>query len=129
MALKRNVGWKGMKYRGGGPMLVWFLHRVGGLAILLFVSLHVISSFFMQQTGSDFATAINIVYESVYFQVFIYFFVIFHAFNGLRIILMDFFPKLWEYQRELTWLQWFIIIPVYGLALFVMISTALQAGG
>lgn len=125
MTLNRNVGLKGLKYRGGGPMLVWILHRIGGLAIVIFVGLHVIASFFMQQTASDLATWINSIYESVYFQIFFYFFVIFHALNGLRIILSDFWPKLLEFQREMIWIEWAIFIPVYGLALFVMIQNAL----
>lgn len=125
MTLNRNVGLKGLKYRGGGPMLVWMLHRIGGLAIVIFVGLHVVSSFFMQQTASDLATWINSIYESVYFQIFFYFFVIFHALNGLRIILSDFWPKLLEFQREMIWIEWAIFIPVYGLALFVMIQNAL----
>jgi len=128
MSLKRNVGLKGLKYRGGGPMLVWILHRIGGLAIIIFVSLHVISSFFMQQIGSDLATAINSIYESVYFQVIIYFFVLFHAINGLRIILADLWPKLLQYQREMIWVEWIIFIPVYGLTIFIMIQNTLQAG-
>ena len=106
-------------------MLVWILHRIGGLAIVIFVGLHVIASFFMQQTASDLATWINSIYESVYFQIFFYFFVIFHALNGLRIILSDFWPKLLEFQREMIWIEWAIFIPVYGLALFVMIQNAL----
>jgi succinate dehydrogenase / fumarate reductase cytochrome b subunit len=128
MTLTRNVGLKWLRYRGGGPMLVWILHRIGGLAIIIFVSLHVIASFSMQQTGSSFATTINIIYESFYFQIFIYFFVLFHAINGLRIILMDFWPKLLEYQREMIWLEWLIFIPVYGLVLFVMIRGTFGAG-
>jgi succinate dehydrogenase / fumarate reductase, cytochrome b subunit len=128
MTLTRNVGLKGLKYRGGSPMLVWVLHRIGGLCIVIFVSMHVISSFFMQQVGSDVATLINTLYESVYFQVFIYFFVLFHAINGLRIILMDFWPKLQRFQREMIWIEWIIFIPVYGLTIFIMIQNALQAG-
>jgi succinate dehydrogenase / fumarate reductase cytochrome b subunit len=128
MALSRSVGLKGLKYRGGGPMLVWALHRIGGLSILLFVSIHVISSFFMQQTGSDFATWINIIYESLWFQVFVYFFVLFHALNGTRIILMDFWPKLYQYQREMNWLLWLIFIPIYGLTVFILVQNALAAG-
>ena len=129
MTLTRNVGLRGLRYRGGGPMIVWILHRIGGLAIILFVGMHVISSFFMQQTGSDLATLINTIYESVYFQMFIYFFVIFHALNGTRIIMMDFWPRLYEFQRELLWLEWIIFIPVYGLTLYIMIQNALTAGG
>ena len=49
MALKRNVGLRGIGYRGGGPMLSWTLHRIGGLAMVLFVGLHIAVGFFMQQ--------------------------------------------------------------------------------
>lgn len=129
MAQTRSVGlFKALKYQGGGPMLAWILHRIGGLAMLVFVGTHVIASFFMQQTGSDAATTINIIYESVYFQIFIYFFVIFHAINGTRIILMDFWPQLLEYQRQMIWLQWAIFIPIYGMALFVMIYNLITGG-
>ncbi len=56
MALKRNVGLRGIGYRGGGPMLSWMLHRIGGLAMVLFVGLHIAAGFFMQQFGSNWAT-------------------------------------------------------------------------
>ncbi|MCC7130106.1 MAG: hypothetical protein IT297_06870 [Anaerolineae bacterium] len=128
MALKRNVGLKGIKYRGGGPMISWALHRISGLAIVLFVGLHVISSFFMQQLGSDFATAINTVYESIYFQFVMIFIVLFHALNGLRVIILDLWPRLIKYQREATWLQWLIFIPAYGMTVVVMILNQLQGG-
>lgn len=129
MALKRKVSLAdGLRYKGGGPMLAWALHRISGLGMILFISLHVASSFFTQQLGSDLAIAINTVYESVYFQVFIYFCVIFHAINGMRIIILDAFPKLVEYQREVTWLQWLIFIPIYGLTIFIMIQRAITGG-
>lgn len=128
MALKRNVGLKGLKYRGGGPMFVWMLHRISGICIIVFVSLHVLAGFFMQQFASDFATSMNIVYESIYFQVFIYFVVLFHAINGLRIIILDTWPKALKYQREVTWLQWLVFVPVFGLTVFIMIQRAITGG-
>src|SRR3989304_9349407 len=70
MGLSRRVGFfSGLKYHGGSPMWAWMIHRVTGLAMLTFVGLHVIASFFMQQTGSDLATSINTVYESWIFQI------------------------------------------------------------
>lgn len=120
MTLKRNVGLKGITYRGGGPMLAWVLHRLSGLAMVFFVGMHILASFVMQQFGSDWATTLNIIYESTYFQLVIIFVVYFHAINGIRIILLDFWPKLLEYQREATWLQWMVIIPMYGLTAIVM---------
>ncbi len=126
MALPRNVGLRGLKYKGGVPMLSWVLHRITGLGIVLFVGIHIIVSFFMQQVGGDFATLINTIYQSIFFQVFVYFCVIFHALNGLRIIILDVWPKLLQYQREMIWLQWLIFIPVYGLTIFLMIMNSVQ---
>jgi succinate dehydrogenase/fumarate reductase cytochrome b subunit len=80
----------------------------------------------MQQFGSDFWTSVNIVYESIYFQVFIYFVVFYHVLNGFRVIILDTWPKLLEYQREVTWLQWLIFIPIYGLTVFIMVQRALS---
>ena len=119
---------EGLKYQGGGPMLAWLLHRISGLAILFFVGLHVIASFFMQQTGSDLATNINIIYESWIFQILITFIVIFHALNGLRIAILDIWPRFLVYQREALWLQWLIFIPVYGLTIFILIQRNLSGG-
>jgi succinate dehydrogenase / fumarate reductase cytochrome b subunit len=128
MALDRSVGLKGFKYRGGGPMITWMLHRITGLAIVLFVGTHVISSFFMQQIGSDWATAINTVYESMYFQFVVIFVVLFHALNGLRIIVLDLWPKMLEYQREATWLEWLVFVPLYGMTVVIMILNKLNGG-
>ena len=122
MALNRKVGFfAGLRYKGGGPMLAWMLHRIAGIGMVLFVGLHVVGSFFTQQTGSDLGITINIIYQSLYFQIFIYFSVLFHGLNGMRIIILDLWPRMIEYQRELTWLTWLIFIPVYGLTVFIMI--------
>ncbi|MBS1249701.1 MAG: Succinate dehydrogenase 2 membrane subunit SdhC [Chloroflexi bacterium] len=119
MTLDRKVGLlAGLRYKGGGPMLAWILHRITGLGMIVFIALHVIASLL----GGDIGIAINTVYQSLYFQLFVVFGIIFHGVNGLRIIVLDLWPKFIEYQRESTWLEWFIILPVYGLTAFVMIS-------
>jgi succinate dehydrogenase / fumarate reductase cytochrome b subunit len=127
MGISRRVGFfDGLKYQGGGPMLAWMLHRITGIAIVVFVSMHVVASFFMQQVGGDAATAINTVYESWIFQIFIIFCVIFHALNGLRIAVLDIWPQFLQYQKEALWLEWAIFIPVYGLTAFVLVQHALS---
>lgn len=123
MALDRKVGFfEGLRYKGGGPMLAWILHRISGLGMIVFISLHVVASFFTQEMGSDWAITINIIYESVFFQLFIYFSVLFHALNGMRIIVLDIWPRMIRYQREMTWLQWLIFVPIYGLTIFIMLQ-------
>jgi len=127
MALSRKVGLiEGARYKGGGPMLTWILHRISGLGIIIFVTTHVVASFLTQQVGSDFGIFLNIIYESLYFQLFIVFCAIFHGINGFRIILLDIWPRLIRYQKESTWLEWFIILPLYGLIVFIMIRRFLE---
>jgi len=129
MGLNQKVGlFQGLKYQGGGPMLAWILHRLTGLGILIFVGVHVLSSFFMQQLGTGLATSVNIVYESWEFQIAVIFCVLFHAINGLRIAILDIWPKLLPFQKEALWLEWVIFIPVYGLTIFILISHALAGG-
>lgn len=126
MSLSRNVGFfAGLRYKGGGPMWSWMLHRITGVGILVFVGLHVVASFFMQQVGSDWAIAVNTIYESWIFQIVVVFCVIFHALNGLRIAALDLWPQYVQYQREALWLEWLIFAPVYGLTVFVIIQHAL----
>ena len=126
MAFGKHTGLKGLGYKGGGPMFAWLLHRLGGLAMVIFVGTHILSSFSMQQLGSDLGTQLNTIYESWIFQIFLYFFVIFHALNGLRIIILDLWPKSLKYQREATWLQWIVLIPLYGMTVFIMIQRGLS---
>jgi hypothetical protein len=38
---------------------------------------------------------------------------------------MDLFPPLLRFERELTWLQWGIFIPAYGLPAFFLLTAAL----
>ena len=128
MAFGKSIGLGGLKYKGGGPMLAWLFHRFGGLAMVIFVGMHILASFSNQQLGSDLGVQINLIYTSWPFQAVLYFFVIFHVLNGLRIILLDLWPQFLKYQRETTWVQWAVLVPLYGMALYFMIVSALASG-
>jgi succinate dehydrogenase / fumarate reductase cytochrome b subunit len=122
MGLKRDVSLKdALRYQGKGPMLTYILHRIGGLGMVTFVGLHVLASFVGGRVGSS----INLIYENWIFQIFIFFCVLFHVINGLRIIILDLWPKLIEHQREAIWLEWLVFLPIYGMAVYVILSTAL----
>jgi succinate dehydrogenase / fumarate reductase, cytochrome b subunit len=127
MVLKRDVSLKdALQYKGNGPMLTYILHRIGGLGMVLFVSLHVLAGFLLNQPwGSSVGVFIDTIYEHWLFQIFIFFCILFHIINGLRITILDLWPKLIEYQREAIWLEWMVFLPVYGLALYIIINTAL----
>ena len=110
-------------------MLVWMLHRISGVGIALFVGIHILASFSSQLFGWNLAKSLNVMYESPAFQIVVFFCALFHAINGLRITLLDLWPKLIEYQREAIWVEWAVFIPLYRLAVIVIIGAAMAAGG
>jgi succinate dehydrogenase / fumarate reductase, cytochrome b subunit len=105
-------------------MLVWVLHRISGIGIALFVGLHILASFSSQLYGWDLAKSVNVLYESPAFQIVVFFCALFHAINGLRITILDLWPKLIEHQREAIWVEWAVFIPVFSLSVLVIVSTA-----
>jgi succinate dehydrogenase / fumarate reductase cytochrome b subunit len=121
MVLKRNVSLAtALRYKGQGPMLTFVLHRIGGVGMAVFIGVHILASFMGGKTG----VFLNTIYEHWLFQIFIFFCVLFHAINGLRITIVDLFPKLLVHQREAIWVEWAVFIPLFAIAVFVIISTA-----
>ncbi len=122
MGLKRNVSLStGLGYKGQGPMLTFVLHRIGGLGMAVFITTHILASFLGGKGGAF----VNSIYENWVFQIFIFFCVLFHAINGLRITILDLFPKLIDHHREAIWIEWAVFIPVYAISVFVIVTTAL----
>ena len=121
MSLKRNVSLaSGLRYRGGDPMLTFILHRIGGIGMAVFIAMHILASFL----GGSVGGFLNNVYEHWLFQIFIFFCVLFHAINGLRITIVDLFPKLLVHEREAIWVEWAVFLPIFVVAVYVILSTA-----
>jgi succinate dehydrogenase / fumarate reductase cytochrome b subunit len=122
MGLKRNVPLAtALRYKGQGPMLTFVLHRIGGLGMAIFVTTHLLATFL----GGDIGAWVNKIYESWGFQIFIFFCVLFHAINGLRITILDLWPNLLEHQREAIWLEWAVFLPIYAMAVLIIVRNAL----
>ena len=122
MGLTRNVGLAtALRYKGQGPMWTFVLHRVGGLGMGIFITTHILSSF----VGGDVGGFFNDVYQNWAFQVFIFFCVLFHALNGLRITILDLFPKLLPHLREAIWVELAVFIPLYLTAVFIIVRNGL----
>lgn len=79
-------------YKGREGQWAFFLHRLSGLAILFYLLLHVVSISLMM-FGEHTYMAVHHLYDLWPFRVGLIFVaagVMYHAMNGLRIILMDF---------------------------------------
>jgi succinate dehydrogenase / fumarate reductase cytochrome b subunit len=122
MSLKKNVSLAtALRYKGQGPFLTFILHRIGGLGMAIFITMHLLASF----QGGNVGRFLNNIYENGVFQIFIFFCVLFHAINGLRITILDLWPKLLVYQREAIWVEWAVFIPIYCFAVFVIVRASL----
>lgn len=123
MGLTRNVSLAtALRYKGNGPMLTFILHRISGIGMAVFITLHIVAAL-IGTTGAF----INSIYESPAFQLFIFFCVMFHAINGLRITILDLWPALLEHQVQAIWLEWLVFIPLFGVAAFIIITKGLGA--
>jgi succinate dehydrogenase / fumarate reductase cytochrome b subunit len=107
-----------LRYRGGEGMLAWAFHRISGVAIWAFLVLHVIDIFLVGAAPDTYDTLLVIYAHPVgiVLEWLLGAAVLYHALNGLRIIVMDFWPALTRYHRQLwyaSWVLFFIIgIPV-----------------
>lgn len=94
---------EGLQYRGGVGQWAWVLHRVAGLGVLLFLILHIVDVF-LAAFGPSVFNKLLFIYHSPIFKpliILLIFGVIYHALNGLRLILIDLWPKVTLAQREL----------------------------
>lgn len=129
MGLKRNVSLSSaLKYKGQGPYLTYILHRIGGAGMAVFLAMHLTASFLESRdfgVGSQIGDVLNDIFFNPAFQLFIFFCIFFHAINGLRITILDLWPKLMAYYREIIWIEWAVFFAVYGFAAVVIISAEL----
>ena len=129
MGLNRNVSLKtALRYKGQGPFLTYILHRIGGLGMAIFVTTHILATF-VEGRGWQIGDIINDIYISPFFQVFFLFGVLFHIINGMRITILDLFPKLILYHRQAITIEWVVFILIYGFAVVTTITTAIARLG
>jgi succinate dehydrogenase / fumarate reductase cytochrome b subunit len=90
-------------YRGREGMISWALHRITGLGVLLFLIIH-IADIYVIGYGPEEFDSLLFIYDSLGFrlmEVGLVAALYYHAFNGIRIILIDFWDGAALIQRKL----------------------------
>jgi succinate dehydrogenase / fumarate reductase cytochrome b subunit len=83
-----------MPYKGRSGQWAFISHRVTGFLVFMFLMLHVVDVSLVQD--KHLYNEVHAVYGNVVLRIFevsLLFALVFHALNGLRIILIDFFPE------------------------------------
>lgn len=91
-----------LRYRGALGQWSWVLHRISGLGVVFFLTLHVIDTSWAVFYPELYVEAIA-VYQSPLFtlgEFGLVACVIYHALNGLRIAIIDFKPMWWKHQQR-----------------------------
>jgi succinate dehydrogenase / fumarate reductase cytochrome b subunit len=98
-------------------MLTYWLHRVGGVCLFVFFVLYILALL-----GVNLA---DTVFSNWLFQVVVLFFALFHAVNGMRITILDLWPRLIPHHRTAIQIEWAVFAVLYLFTLVVVLRGAL----
>lgn len=96
---------QGTLYRGREGMWSWVAHRITGVLIFFFLFAHVLDTALVRVSPEDYNKVIETYKNPIVgvLEVGLVAAILFHAFNGLRVVLIDFWSKGPRYQRQLTY--------------------------
>ena len=103
-------------YRGDPGMWSWVLHRISGATIFFFLFVHVLDTALVRVSPDTYDQAIE-TYKTplvALMEMGLVVCVLFHAFNGIRVILVDFWSQGPRFQRQMLWVVLTIWILVAG---------------
>ena len=117
----RRVRPAGTVYRGREGMWSWVLHRITGIAIFFFLFAHVLDTALVRVSPEAYDRVIDSYKNPVVglMETGLVAAVLYHAFNGLRLIAIDFWSRGPRYQRQMSW-------AVVGLAFVLFVPFAIR---
>src|SRR6185503_11525251 len=113
-----------LSYRGREGYWAWLLHRVSGVAIILFLFLHVLDTSLIG-FGPEAYESFGFLYRIPVFRVLevaLAGAVLYHGINGIRSIIIDFVDKSTRIQRQLWYMVWASFVVLFLPAAFIMLK-------
>jgi succinate dehydrogenase / fumarate reductase cytochrome b subunit len=101
----------------------WLLHRISGIAIILFLFLHVLDTSLVGFGPVAYDSFVSI-YRVPFFRVLevaLSGAVLYHGINGIRIIVADFVDSATRLQRQLWYVVWASFLVLFLPAAFFML--------
>lgn len=110
-----NFAQEGLRYRGGTGQWSWILHRLSGIGVFLFLTIHIFDIYLLAFGEETFNELLFLYTQpwAKFLDIFLFFGLLFHAVNGIRITILDFWPSLWRYQRQSVWIQTVVFLAVF----------------
>jgi succinate dehydrogenase / fumarate reductase cytochrome b subunit len=105
----------GTLYRGREGMWSWVLHRITGVAIFFFLLVHILDTALVRVSPEAYNAVIH-TYQTPIMglgEVALVGAIVFHAFNGLRIILVDF----WSWATRNQKVLFYIVVALWVITM------------
>jgi succinate dehydrogenase cytochrome b subunit len=120
---------RGPAYKGGIGQWSWAAHRITGVLVVAFLFGHIVDTFAVGFGPHLYDETISLYKQWWFkpFEVALIAAVLFHALNGLRIILFDFWPSLALKQRQFAYAEFVLFIIGFAPAAFFMLRSAFEA--
>jgi succinate dehydrogenase / fumarate reductase, cytochrome b subunit len=122
-------------YRGGTGQWAWVLHRLSGLAVLLFLMLHILDTSTVYFAPAQYNFFVRLYQNPIFgiMEIGLGAALVYHAVNGLKVVVLDFWPRLWEWQEQAQLVVWVlftvIFVPAAGIMLSRIINHYLTTSG
>jgi succinate dehydrogenase / fumarate reductase cytochrome b subunit len=86
-------------------MWSWVLHRITGVAIFFFLLVHTLDTALVRMSPADYDKVIATYKGAIigFAELGLVAAILFHALNGIRVTLIDFWSKGTKYQRAMFW--------------------------
>jgi succinate dehydrogenase / fumarate reductase cytochrome b subunit len=92
-------------YRGDPGMWSWVLHRITGATIFFFLFVHVLDTALVRVSPQAYNEVVETYKTPIIglMEIGLVASVLYHALNGVRVILVDFWGQGPRYQRQMLW--------------------------
>src|ERR1700676_159832 len=109
-------------YRGDPGMWAWVLPRISGASIFFFLFVHVLDTALVRVSPQAYNQVIETYKTPLVglMEIGLVAAVLYHALNGIRVILVDFWSQGPRYQRLMLWVIGVVWILVMGAVLGVL---------
>lgn len=113
-----------IRYRGRWGHYSWLAHRISGLGILTYLIIHVWDTANANFNPELYQWTVDLFKHPLFGigEIFLMAALLYHAYNGLRIALLDFKPEWWLHQErsaKIVWILFFATFVPIGLYMFI----------
>jgi len=117
-----------LTYRGKEGQWAWILHRLTGLGVLLFLLIHIVDIALIGWGPAVFNKLLFLYREPVFrlSEIVLAGAVLYHALNGVRIVIIDFWPAATTVHKRMAYAVWVVFGVVFIPTAIYMLSDIMK---